>query len=64
MHDSYLLQDLITVNANLSPGSTALTYGKTHLTYGELQDAVLSFASGLVNLGLSRGESSCHSIRC
>ena len=56
MHDSYLLQDLITVKANLSPGSTALTYGKTHLTYGELQDAVLSFANGLLNLGLSRGE--------
>ena len=52
MHDSYLLQDLIIVNANRSPGSTALTYGKTHLTYAQGAAAELVAAG---TIGMSSG---------
>ena len=56
MSESYLLQDLITLSARRNPDAVALTYGKAHLAYGELQDAVSRFASGLIGLGLARGE--------
>lgn len=56
MRDSYLLQDLIAVRADCNPSAVALTYGKTHLTYSKLQDFVSRFASGLIGLGLVRGE--------
>jgi acyl-CoA synthetase (AMP-forming)/AMP-acid ligase II len=38
------------------PPAPALTYGKATLSYGELQDSVSRFASGLISLGLARGE--------
>ena len=56
MRDSCLLPDLVSLSAERDPQAIALTYGKQSLTYGELQDAVTRFASGLIGLGLQRGE--------
>ncbi|MDR2838698.1 MAG: acyl-CoA ligase (AMP-forming), exosortase A system-associated [Azonexus sp.] len=39
-----------------TPAATALTYGKESLAYGDLQTQVAGFASGLMVLGLQRGE--------
>ena len=56
MRDSTLLPELIARAAERAPTSPALTYGKATLSYGELQDSVSRFASGLIGLGLARGE--------
>ncbi len=56
MPDAYLLPDLIANSAKRIPASAALTYGKATLSYAELQDSVSRFASGLIGLGLARGE--------
>ena len=56
MTDSYLLHELISVSASLSPSASALTYGNATLSYGELDQAVSRFASGLLSLGIQRGE--------
>ena len=56
MYDSTLLPDLVSHAADLTPAAPALTYGKTTLSYGELQSAITCLVSGLVNLGLQRGE--------
>jgi len=56
MTDSTLLHELIHLSANRSPDSPALTYGKLTLSYAELQNATTMFASGLMSLGLQRGE--------
>ncbi|PKO46726.1 MAG: acyl-CoA ligase (AMP-forming), exosortase A system-associated [Betaproteobacteria bacterium HGW-Betaproteobacteria-4] len=56
MTDSTLLHELIHLSANRSPDSPALTYGKLTLSYAELQNATAGFASGLMSLGLQRGE--------
>ena len=56
MTDSTLLHELIHLSANRAPDSPALTYGKATLTYAEVQDATTNFASGLISLGLQRGE--------
>ena len=56
MTDTALLHELIARSADRTPEATALTYGKDSLSYRELQDQVARFASGLLNLGLQRGE--------
>ena len=56
MQDTSLLPDLIFRAAERAPDAPALTYGKHTLNYGELQDQVARFASGLIGLGLQRGE--------
>ncbi len=56
MRDSTLLPELIAIAAERTPDAPALTYGKSTLSYGELDQSVSRFASGLVSLGLARGE--------
>jgi len=56
MIDSTLLPQLINASAARIPESVALTAGNATLTYAALERAVSSFASGLVSLGLQRGE--------
>jgi acyl-CoA ligase (AMP-forming) (exosortase A-associated) len=56
MHDATLLPDLIALSAQRDPRAVALTYNQQSLAYGELQQAVDRFASGLIGLGLQRGE--------
>ena len=56
MTESTLLQELISLAAARTPHATALTYGDKHLNYGELHAAVNRWASGLMGLGLARGE--------
>lgn len=56
MPDATLLHDLISISAQRDPQAIALTYGKQSLRYGDLQEAVTCFASGLIGLGLQRGE--------
>jgi len=56
MSESFLLHQLITKAAANRPDAIALSYGKANLSYGQLHDAVTRFASGLIGLGLQRGE--------
>ena len=56
MRNSTLLPELISLAAERNAAAPALTYGKTTLSYGELHEAVTRFASGLLDLGLQRGE--------
>ncbi len=56
MTDTTLLHELIAGSAARTPEATALTYGKAALTYRSLQEQVAAFASGLIGLGLQRGE--------
>ncbi|MFG6416564.1 acyl-CoA ligase (AMP-forming), exosortase A system-associated [Roseateles sp. DC23W] len=56
MPESLLLNELVAVAAERTPEAPALTYGGTTLSYGELDAAVRAFASGLMALGLARGE--------
>jgi acyl-CoA ligase (AMP-forming) (exosortase A-associated) len=56
MQDSTLLPDLISYAAGRNASAPALTYGKSTLNYGELQASISRFASGLIGLGLARGE--------
>jgi acyl-CoA ligase (AMP-forming) (exosortase A-associated) len=56
MFNTTLLHELITASASRAPDSSALTAGGTTLTYRELDDQVARIASGLIGLGLDRGE--------
>ena len=56
MHESVLLHDLVTVAAQRDAHAAALTYGAQTLSYETLQAATAGFASGLMALGLQRGE--------
>ncbi|KAB2927584.1 MAG: acyl-CoA ligase (AMP-forming), exosortase A system-associated [Dechloromonas sp.] len=56
MRDSTLLPELIFRAAERDAAAPAVTYGKATLNYGELQESVARFASGLIGLGLARGE--------
>jgi acyl-CoA ligase (AMP-forming) (exosortase A-associated) len=56
MRDAHLLHELIELSAVRDAPASALTYGKQSLSYGALQAAVTGCASGLVGLGLQRGE--------
>ena len=56
MTDSTLFHELISHSSEKSLDSLALTYGKQNVTYGELNQSVSRFASGMISLGLGRGE--------
>ena len=56
MPDSTLLSDLTRRSAERSPDAIALTCGAQHQSYAALQQAVTGFASGLISLGVQRGE--------
>jgi acyl-CoA ligase (AMP-forming) (exosortase A-associated) len=56
MPESTLLNELVAVAAERTPDAPALTYGAATLSYGQLDAAVRGFASGLMGLGLARGE--------
>ncbi|MFT7724536.1 MAG: acyl-CoA ligase (AMP-forming), exosortase A system-associated [Roseateles sp.] len=56
MPESTLLNELVAVAAERTPDAPALTCGAATLSYGALDAAVRGFASGLMGLGLARGE--------
>ncbi len=56
MTESHLLHELVSVAAERSPESPALSYGKAAMDYAQLQSGVRAFASGLRALGLQRSE--------
>jgi len=56
MTDASLLPDLIRCSASRQPDACALTYGKQSMSYGRLQQMVAGLVSGLIGLGLQRGE--------
>jgi acyl-CoA ligase (AMP-forming) (exosortase A-associated) len=56
MTESTLLPELMALTAERKPQSIALTSGASSLSYGDLNAGVNQFASGLLGLGLGRGE--------
>lgn len=56
MTDSFLLPDLISRSADMTPAAIALTQEQQSMTYGELQSALEQFVGGVLALGLQRGE--------
>lgn len=56
MNEAILLPDLIEQAARRTPQAPALTMGATSLSYGDLNAQVHQFASGLLSLGVTRGE--------
>ncbi len=56
MPDATHLSDFVRRSAQRAPGAIALTHGEQSTTYAELHQAVAGFASGLLALGLQRGE--------
>lgn len=56
MTDTHLLHDLLAAAAARRPDAMALTYGDRHLSYGEVLAQVQGLASGLLNVGLARGD--------
>jgi acyl-CoA ligase (AMP-forming) (exosortase A-associated) len=56
MPESTLLHELVSVAAARDGAAPALTYGANTLSYAELNAAVQGFSSGLMALGLQRGE--------
>ena len=56
MPESTLLHELIAVSAARNGASSALTYGAASLSYADLNSAVNDCASGLMALGVQRGE--------
>ena len=56
MYESPLLHDLILVGALRQPEQPALSFGEQSLPYGDLHAKVTAFASGLLALGLQRGD--------
>jgi acyl-CoA ligase (AMP-forming) (exosortase A-associated) len=56
MTESSLLPELVAIAAQRSPSAVALTFGGASMTYAELGSSVSRFASGLISLGVRRGE--------
>lgn len=56
MDDAYLLPDFVRISAHRCPESVALTHGDQQTSYGALARAIESLASGLMQLGVGRGE--------
>ena len=56
MQPDHLLHDLVRLSAQRTPDAPALTHGDVHTHYGQLDAALQGFASGLMSLGLKRGE--------
>jgi acyl-CoA ligase (AMP-forming) (exosortase A-associated) len=56
MHSTALLHDLPIHSASVAAGRPALTYQSQTISYGELARSIESFAAGLIELGVARGE--------
>ncbi len=56
MHDTSLLDQLISHSATRAPERVALTCGQQSISYGQLQHSIDCTVNGLVSLGLQRGE--------
>ena len=56
MPESHLLSELITTAASRAPDAVALVAGPHALRYADLHTRMQAFASGLIGLGLQRGE--------
>ena len=56
MPESTLLPELIALSAQRTPHGIALSSGAASLSYADLHTAVIQFASGLVTLGIARGD--------
>ncbi|THF61602.1 acyl-CoA ligase (AMP-forming), exosortase A system-associated [Pseudothauera rhizosphaerae] len=56
MQQSYALHHLIGASAERNPDAAALTFSGVTQDYGQFHASVQSFASGLIALGLDRGE--------
>ena len=56
MTEAVLLHELVQRAAARAPDGVALTARGEHATYAELADAMGRLATGLVGLGLQRGE--------
>jgi acyl-CoA ligase (AMP-forming) (exosortase A-associated) len=56
MTETHLLHDLLKAATARSASSIALTQGDLNLAYGDLHHRVEGFASGLMSLGVARGE--------
>ncbi|MBL8373951.1 acyl-CoA ligase (AMP-forming), exosortase A system-associated [Accumulibacter sp.] len=56
MTDSCLLPDLISRSAARRPNAIALTCGKQAMSFSLLQQSISGFVSGVLGLGLQRGE--------
>lgn len=56
MPKTSLLHELISASAERAPSSPALTSGRDTLSYHELDNQVAGLASGLIELGIERGE--------
>ncbi|MEO8118249.1 MAG: acyl-CoA ligase (AMP-forming), exosortase A system-associated [Rhodoferax sp.] len=56
MIESTLLHELIALACRRTPEAIALTSGASSMCYGELNAGIKQFASGLLGLGLARGE--------
>ena len=54
--EASLLHELIQKSAARTPDAVALSYGPDRLSYQALQSAVACFSSGLLGLGIERGE--------
>ena len=56
MTESTLLHELIQLSGQRMPQAIALTTGRSNVNYGDLCVGVNQFASGLLGLGIKRGE--------
>jgi acyl-CoA ligase (AMP-forming) (exosortase A-associated) len=56
MPEAHLLHELISVAAQRAPDAVAVVDGARRVSYAELDAAVAGFASGLLALGVQRGE--------
>lgn len=56
MIESNLLHELISLSAECTPEAIALTQDESSLCYGDLDSKVAQFSSGLMALGIGRGE--------
>ena len=56
MPDATHLPDFVRESAQRDPGAVALTHGQASTTYSALHNAVVGFSSGLLALGVARGE--------
>jgi acyl-CoA ligase (AMP-forming) (exosortase A-associated) len=56
MTEAALLHELVAIAAYRTPGAIALTSGGAHLSYEDLNLNVAQFASGLMDLGISRSD--------
>jgi acyl-CoA ligase (AMP-forming) (exosortase A-associated) len=56
MPDAFLLPDLVRESAQRRPDAPALTHGERSTSYADLHKTINGFASGLLALGLQRGQ--------